>query len=791
MTYNPLVQALRTIVLLAVLVCQLGVSAQTGGSGDPGASGEVRIEVDRFGVGGSVRAGGYAGVRLALTDLGSRVRPVLVRIHTTDPDGDTVYNERAVTLNPGATQGVWLYPFLPFTFDDQSQLIVTVHEIGSDNAPEQLPDPGRQIAISRISPTRYIESEDAMVGVIGRSKLGLEQYEAKHPGMRMHPTGFEWQRIIPIDAGQLGARLPDRVMGLDPFDVIVWNEGEPASIRLESAEAIRQWVHAGGHLVVVLPAVGGSWLNESSNPLHDLLPTVTVTRRERVDLDRYRALLTSSERLSLPSETVVHTMTLDAGAGQRAGASTSIVLAGLDGEGVVARRIIGAGAVTLIGFDLGERVLAQRLDAQRFWHRILGHRFDVLSLTEITDLENRRERRAYFERFTSARVDTDFAGVVDRTGRAGVGVMIGLVLCVAYLLIAGPLGFGFLKSRGWQRYSWSAFLGSALVFTLVAWVSSTQARPKSVSVESIVVLDAVYGQPVQRARAWLNVLLPTYGTQTISMDDADSTETMQATISAWDAKPTTALGVQNRFPDARGYRVDTRAHSALNVPTRSTVKMFQADWIGATSLGFPIPEGGSLEVDVDGTLRGSLVHQLPGALDHVIVAYVSGQLPLRAQELGSPLQSGVRFFSRTSDWEAGEAFEFEWEASTPEGQREVYLDNLASGARRHVDSLSASDLHKRIEMLTWYPMLKQPDYFRSRSSSFTSVTIERHATHGLDLGRWFTQPCLIVFGELRDVELPVPLRVDGRRVGSSSRVFVRWVYPLPSRPPAFAGAEAM
>jgi hypothetical protein len=100
-------------------------------------------------------------------------------------------------------------------------------------------------------------------------------------------------------------------------------------------------------------------------------------------------------------------------------------------------------------------------------------------------------------------------------------------------------------------------------------------------------------------------------------------------------------------------------------------------------------------------------------------------------------------------------------------------------------SLSAASLSKRLEMLTWYPMLQQPEYLRSgpgRRGVF-NTNLERHATHGLDLGRWFTRPCLIVFGELRDVSSPVPIRVDGRRVESSSRVFVRWVYPLPTRTP--------
>jgi hypothetical protein len=63
--------------------------------------------------------------------------------------------------------------------------------------------------------------------------------------------------------------------------------------------------------------------------------------------------------------------------------------------------------------------------------------------------------------------------------------------------------------------------------------------------------------------------------------------------------------------------------------------------------------------------------------------------------------------------------------------------------------------------------------------------VRREATHGMDLGRWFTQPCIIVIGYLVDPnqDAPISTYVDGKAVPARGTTVVRWVYPLPDNPP--------
>ena len=88
-----------------------------------------------------------------------------------------------------------------------------------------------------------------------------------------------------------------------------------------------------------------------------------------------------------------------------------------------------------------------------------------------------------------------------------------------------------------------------------------------------------------------------------------------------------------------------------------------------------------------------------------------------------------------------------------------------------------------------FPLLPTPNH---NSPSFT-VSIpapQRADTHCLDLGRWFTRPCVIIIGlvgQTKPLPTPIPFCVDGETAPTSGLTIVRWVYPLPDNPPTYSG----
>jgi len=249
-----------------------------------------------------------------------------------------------------------------------------------------------------------------------------------------------------------------------------------------------------------------------------------------------------------------------------------------------------------------------------------------------------------------------------------------------------------------------------------------------------------------------------------------------------------------------------------------------ADWLGPNAWAMPGPvpyegqdvgeirlltESEKLEyVEREGyskpDLAGVLVHDLPAALEDVLIVVVRNQLrlfPPRASQLrlaGSPLLAEAYAYRRVAPWEPGQPLDLLQATSVPvRGQQGVtdrsaraYLESLlprgsATGLAPRPGDI---DLTDRLTALALYTMLEPPDP-ADRAANTTRLIVSREQSHMWDLGRWFTQPCVIIIGHIPDLkdppDTPAPIYVDGRRAPMRGRTVVRWVYPLPPGPPEF------
>ena len=767
----------------------------TAGSG----SGEVAIELEQFGVGGA-RVGGWAGVRLRLFDTAQRSRTVLVRIAGRDTDGDTPMYERAVTLNPGVWQGVWIYVWLANSFGNDA-ITVTVHaaeEREGDRPPGVGPfRPGRVLGQASLVPPapRVIASSEIVYGVVGTNDVGLSRYTTASTNTRHSPFAHELTTVVESLTPE---SMPDAWMGLAAFDTIVWTAGDPAALGTERASAISAWVRRGGHLVVVLPTAGQEWTRSINNELAGLLPRVNIRRIPGVPLEPYRYLLTTDPDETLPASTVIQSLTpMD----DATPADAIELLAGDNGTCVVAQRLVGVGAVTLIGLPLTTPSLAEAglPEASVFWNRVLGRRGEFVSGGELS----LRQTQANLAPSDRVRVvyDADLSGRVAKTGRAAVGVLLGFGVFVAYWLIAGPLGFAIVRATGKARHAWVAFVAVAGLFTAVAWGGATLLRPRVVDANHFTIIDHVFGQPVQRARSWVSVLVPFYGEASIAVAAPAPTGTVrggvEATLAPWDGGDATVGG---GFPDVRPYAIAAREPSALRVPVRSTVKRLVSDWSSGPIWRMPRPvldDAGIGTVQLrprdtwrtESVLAGTLVHELPAALENVLIVAAPGQTAL-GRPLRNNLVTDARAFKLPS-WEPGTPLDLA-AVTNDEGARSLlseYLRDLTPTVRSAFslgDTASVISPSVRLQAVSFFASLTPPP--RGQSIQDMPVAAVRTHTQGLDLSRWLTRPCLIIVGTVsatgRDGS-PVRIYVDGNTepVPTDGTTLVRWVYPLDAAPP--------
>lgn len=772
-------------------------------------TGDVQLSVMNLGVGGMIRSGDWTGIQVQMLDQGSSQREVILRVTIRDSDGDDAQFDRVVSANPGLPQSFWLYCWVPFQFDQASFEIhaFEAQESGGTQDGQLGYRAGRLLGVASVYNPIMRDPWVAIAGMVGTRQLGIDQYSITVDGRTWRPLGHELIRVAP---GLTTNSLPDRWQGLLPLDFLVWGSStlrdhDPSTLTPERARAIRHWIQQGGHLIIMMPPSDDPWFG-GTHPLKSVLPDVErPTRKDGVDYESIRTLITESADIPLPKN---GTLTTFKPASDAEPGTAVPILETVDGDVVAVRRHLGSGMVTVLGIDLGQGEL-RRLglpDPESLWHRLLGMRGDIERPADMSEqlLSDVRSR-------TVLEFDNEISGEIAKTGRAIQGVFFGLVVFLIYWIIAGPGGFALLKSRKKSQHAWVGFVVMIAVFTSLAWMGASMLRPKKVNITHLTLFEQVYGQSTSRARTWMSVMLPSYGQSEISLRDPDDASVLASgrmgnLITPWQPS-TSSASIVTGFPDNTGYRIESRSPESIRVPTRATVKDFRVDWGGVSEWSMPHPVIDSesfiekpLILDGD-HVSGELVHNLPGELTNLTFFIVSQQSPI----LRSGQQLQGRMISRVTSWSPqipgggwgpGEVIEMlDYTKSTePVRGKQPYF---TSAVRLGVDALSIQgsrgSVMSRLKAARLISQFDPPRYGVTNDPVGNRLA-RRRQMHGWDLGMWFTQPCLIVMGELEtDAEdagpegAPIPIFVDGKKVPASGKTLVTWIYPFPANPPKFSG----
>ncbi|MFO0831331.1 MAG: hypothetical protein U0637_05735 [Phycisphaerales bacterium] len=779
----------------------------------PGAfEGEIAVSVEKFGVGDVARAGDWAGFLVKVHDSASKPRDVLIRVANTDADGDLPTQQRLVATNPGRDQLFWVYMRLAYEDFRRRPIEVTVYEAVDnkvDDAPPELKHrPGRLLGRSEIAPRmggggQLRGPSEGMLGLISTTvrPLALNEYSTRNPNDPYSSRGQEVTNVIHMTLDD----VPDRWMGLAAMDTLVWASGDISQLRLEKARAIREWVERGGHLVIILPTVGQAWTTPGANELFPLLPSVIVDREETADYRPYRPLITADRKSNgYPDTGVLHTFRATPQAAQ---ADATPILCGPDGGCVAVRKLVGAGAVTMIGLDLNNDKLQRFLEADIFWHRVLGRRGDFTPVKQ-------QQSSMQGSRFRSWNVDKDITEIISVKSASALGALLGFALFALYWLAVGPPGYFLLKKHNLHKHAWLGFVGGSVVFTVIAWGGARALRPFRTEANHFTIIDHVFGQPTERARVWANVMVPRYGDARISVGGPTGTDDPSlCSIAPWE-NPDDTSGTAGSFPDSRNYTIDTLTPDALDVPVRSTVKTVQADWAGPPVLGMPRPVdasgAGVGEIRLtpnwnigssESPYTGTIAHDLPFSLTNVTIIIVKGQSRVTGTAI-SDLLANADVLTVTGEWKPGLESALDLEVLR-KGLDKPNATSLASmlgvggslvpatseqfGLGEVVDH---NTKEQHLLAMSLFQLLPAPNL--ANDSQGAATVPQRRSMHGLDLSRWFTQPCVIVIGftsgEGKAGRCPVPMYISdigGRpeELASKGMTMVRWVYPLPARPP--------
>ena len=820
---------LATIILIMTFPAR-GSAQQMGSS-----TGDIEIALENMGIEGSFRPGSYVPIRLEIRNRLDAPTPVQIVFEVSNNDGDIEQYSRPALLSPGQPTLKWLYPVLVPTSsaDELAGVPFTVRVYEDDEGAF-----GRELASWKVDATgatrtgQPVEMTEDMLVVVGEGSLGLLAYEGMNNSKTPLPSMN--QRSIVVNTSPQG--LPDDPRGYVGVDAMIWSNADPAELGLETARALRSWIERGGRLVIVLDENEDRWgLGGSArSALSDLLPDEAPRQLRNVDVRAALPVLSKSDELRNPKAQMALRLfdenTLSppwapfAALPAARNFDGSLRVGALDdptGGLYAVQRRLGFGWIVLCGIDANA---IQRRQLQRdglpqadvFWNRLLGRRGALPTSMQLKAYDENKQLRTASSIFNmgSGEMVREFSSLKIAGGTAGTWTLFVLILFIVYGALACPISFYYLRRKGRVRYSWMAFAGFAIVFTVIALIASTVGRriiSSGAPVSHLTFLDVVDGDMTARAQSWFSAYLESYGTTEVMVEGQENL------ISTWSAPPNGSL---DRFPNSDVFRIPNRTTNRMDIPSRGTSAHFTTLWSGELSedwADMPNDAGGEIVQSASGgdvdsfKLSGRIAHGLPWAFSRVRIIQISPfitPLPRYVQFKDvsrerpmAPLPAPGTFSAVAPElWRSGQGLDLEiftgGRQRLQNGRNDGELALYAELAENYRDRLRAqNDLglmlpgenwreHREeiLEMYAIYDMLPQRSFLLDESGiPNTAPGIHRRRWLGResDCSDWFLQPCLMVIGILEGVPSPIPIRIDGELVESDGTVVLRWIHPLP------------
>ena len=494
------------------------------------------------------------------------------------------------------------------------------------------------------------------------------------------------------------------------------------------------------------------------------------------------------------------------------------------------RRSFGLGTIDLVGIDASDPDLKVQQDGGLpqtgvFWRSILGRRATAPNAQTINALKV--EDRLIKPRVISTNNLGAGALVSSQIGlgaAAAQGVLAAMGLFAVYWLVAGPGGFAVLRNFKLQKHAWLVFVATSIGFAVLAWVGSRVLRQEDFVIKHLTVLRHIYNAEESTtdnepqfdiALSWFSAPLPGYGQ--VNVQISDEVEGTRNILEHFSPPP---AGSSNRFPNSDRYEVPFDSRANYDFPARATSAEFLARYIGAPSsnagawartISVSMDDPLTVERDPDTrsiSLRGTLENN--SGLDfqrvHLLHVYPlrtpaerntspTNPVPLVVDELPN---YGI-MLDLNNPWKAGDSLDLA-QVMYPDGPRTErsrgrdsmnnairrsfvtpYIKGQAWGGMNTVGSFSEGDKYRYMSMLSLYHLLPPPQWLlNTPGQQPDTVRLHRLLGQEMDMSTHFSEPCLVVIAFTNDAPTPVPIEVNGREPGSSGRVMLQWIHPLPS-----------
>ena len=438
---------LRLASLLAVLVVGMGPFALAGS-----AAGTLTMNA-RILLQGHARAGSWAAIEVELQNDGPSILGEL-RVQ-----GGAQSNARfamAVDLPTGSHKTYVLHAQPPAFGRNVEVSLVANEQVVDSVSVAYLVHDANQLVVGVLA--------ERPAGIVGALRLPA------------NPFGVA-AAIVPLSV----ADLPERPEGWGVLDRLIWQDVDSNQLTAAQLAALRQWLAAGGRLIIVGGSAGIGTLSAFPDDVLPYRPTATL------DID--------------PSSLVPLLGPLPEGAANlpaMGGALANGRALATSGDRVVAADLAyGSGRVTLLGIDPTTGWLARSKGVDALWRGLLPDRTgDAAGLVDDSQLV-----QAVYALPALALPPT--SGL--------------LVIIAAYILIIGPLNYLILRRLDRRELAWITMPVLVLGFAAVAFGYGSFLHGTDVVVNEVAIVRGASDATEATAQVYFGIFSPTRATYQVEV----------------------------------------------------------------------------------------------------------------------------------------------------------------------------------------------------------------------------------------------------------------------------------
>jgi hypothetical protein len=575
----------------------------------PAALGQATGEVESVGFGGNFRPACWTPMVVRLKPTTSSPFNGRLEVVQEDIDKDRVHFTRQFTLTGNSPDGsikeqrFWMY-FMPQPTQDLDGGPRSLRELSDILKVRILSEGGKELVrldiSQRVQPVESVKR--GMSGATRGQKLVLVVHQRNVPnlGEYVQMIGLNEDVLPPAYAKNLAQDLPDRVIGYDAIDAVIWTDADPLQLSPEQYKALQEYVARGGRLVISQDTSANQWQRNNA-ALAQLMPVVVegVVESEQIRTLRELARVKPPSEIRSPDDRTYADLWNQLPKPftfARARVKEGAFIVEFD-EGVglpyIVRKPHGAGSVTWVAQDLGNPQLFGRQYGTPGWSYVWDRILDWPN-DPVWGKSNSQKAELYKPHVTYE-LGRSMLKYMDLPSTSAALISIAVLFFIVYWVAAGPGSYLVLSKKNKATMSWFAFAGLAIAATGLTWVIVKLVLRGDAQLQHVSYVRMAPGIPAM-VHSDFGLYIPRDGEQKIELKDA--APGAASYVTAFNLHPA-FNETENEFPAKQDYRVPVMEvqeqggaavsdPKVVRVPYRSTLKKFQSQWVGQLDKGVTV-----------------------------------------------------------------------------------------------------------------------------------------------------------------------------------------------------------